>query len=288
MVLSEFTYRRVYRGRHLQHPLGWVACHGFCTAVERRSFHLGTRRILFKRIYRHLQRKPSAGTDCQCQFRRLLLASIRTKPIQPKDKKSYPASPCRIRYFIRAYLFEDFQFARATSSPVGSLESVSVEQKTAVGWSADPDSPSFPNPVDCYIDSVYAGRVTANLAGAGAPNPPYTGNHRFSFPIPANYQDGVNHQISCRGIDINGGDAYTLLPGSPKTFNIPATIISTTFVELQTGQLTANNNAGGGLRMFPERATPTGPVNNAINVKAKISANRAGVLRFPRTHRPLA
>lgn len=170
---------------------------------------------------------------------------------------------------------ENLQFTPITTrSPVGTLESVSIQDGAALGWSADPDSPSSSNFVDCYIDNQLAGRVTANLPGAGAP---YPGNHRFTFTIPESYKDGNNHQISCYGIDHSGGDPSTLLSGSPKTFNIPLNVISTEFVAVSPGALTQNNNPGGGLRMFPERFTPTGAVNNRVNIKAKISVNRAGV-----------
>ncbi|MGH9948282.1 MAG: hypothetical protein ACRD6X_13950 [Pyrinomonadaceae bacterium] len=147
----------------------------------------------------------------------------------------------------------------------------------AVGWSADPDSPASSNFVDCYVDGQFSNQITADLPGTGAPNPPYTGNHRFSFSIPTLYRDGQDHQLTCHGIDLSGGDPNAVLAGSPKTFNIPPAPISTTFVPLTQGALTLNSNPGGGLRIFPERSTPTGPVNNIVNVKAKIGVNVANI-----------
>lgn len=187
---------------------------------------------------------------------------------------THPGTPPNVTGHI---FIDNFQFTPVTTqSPAGTLESVSTTDAAAVGWSADPDSPAANNFVDCHIDGQFSGRVTANLAGAGAPNPPYTGNHRFSYTIPNQYRDGNNHQISCYGIDYVGGNPNTLLTGSPKTFNIPPKVISTTFIALAGSPVTQNNNPGGGLRMFPERATPTGPVNNIVNVKAKISPSVAG------------
>jgi hypothetical protein len=277
---------------------------------------------------------------------------------------------------------DNFQFTPIlTQSPVGNLESVSIEQGAALGWSADPDSPSASNLVHCYIDAQFAGATTANLPGSAGG---YPGNHRFSFPIPIQYRDGIDHQIVCYGIDISGGDSPGLLTGSPrifrfnapvgvfesinadgeaigwsvdpdlptlpntvhfyvdapagsggvyigeaaadqphantgypgnhgfrfsippqyrdnqqhtlyaygldltgdnskplsgnpKAFNLTPVVISTVFIPLAGSPLTPNNNAGGGLRMFPERATPSGPVMDRVNIKAKISANVAGV-----------
>lgn len=177
---------------------------------------------------------------------------------------------------------DNVQFTPITTvSPVGNLEDVSIQDAAAVGWAADPDSPSANIFVDCFIDGQFASRVTANIAGTGGP---YPGNHRFSMPIPTIYRDGLDHQISCTGIDVTGGDPNKVLAGSPRTFNIPTALISTTFVPLTVGALSLNNNPGGGLRMFPERLTPTGPINNVVNVKAKIGVNVANVPVYFKSH----
>lgn len=117
---------------------------------------------------------------------------------------------------------DNFQFTPTTTSPpIGTLETVSIQEGAALGWSADPDNQSASNLVHCYINGQFAGAVNANLPGGGAP---YAGNHRFSFPIPIQYRDGIQHYINCYGLDVTGGDSPTLLAGSPKTFRFNAPI----------------------------------------------------------------
>lgn len=121
---------------------------------------------------------------------------------------------------------DNFQFTPVTtSSPVGYLDGVNIQQATAFGWSRDPDDSGASNYVDCYVDGVpgqgtFIGRVLAN--GASPDLPP--GNHRFSMSIPIAFRDGNNHQMRCYGIDITGGDPPALLTGSPKTFKFNAPI----------------------------------------------------------------
>ncbi len=118
---------------------------------------------------------------------------------------------------LYGHIFVDnFQFTPITTvSPIGNLDSVSIQNAAAVGWSVDPDTPSASNVVHCYINGTFAGATPANLP---SPDVPHPGNHRFSFPIPLQYRDGVQHSISCYGLDVTGGDPNFLLTGSPKTF----------------------------------------------------------------------
>lgn len=118
---------------------------------------------------------------------------------------------------------ENFQFQpNPFIAPVGSLNSVSTTAPVgAVGWSADPDNASASNNVDCYVDGIigqgrFIGRVLANNPSpAGVP---YPGNHGFFTPLPADLRNGVQHQMYCYGIDVEGGSPPTLLTGSPKAF----------------------------------------------------------------------
>jgi hypothetical protein len=141
---------------------------------------------------------------------------------------------------------DDFQFSPGsnTSSPVGYLDSVNTSNPVgAVGWSVDPDNTSASNTVHCYVDgpagsgSRFLGSVPANLPGTGIP---YPGNHRFLMPIPADLRNNLTHQMYCYGIDISGGDANTLLTGSPKSFRFSTETIG--WIEV-VGSLTESNNA---------------------------------------------
>lgn len=190
---------------------------------------------------------------------------------------------------IRGHIYlENFQFTPITTqSPIGTLENVSTTDAAAVGWSADPDSPTASNFVDCYIDGTLAGRVAANLPGAGAPNPPYTGNHRFSFTIPDQYRNNANHQISCYGIDQIGGDQNALLAGSPKTFNLPPKVQSVVFEPVSNqvinGVLTNSvidypSFGSSSQRIFPDKLTPNDIVSRkSVRVKAVLSQPIANV-----------
>jgi hypothetical protein len=124
---------------------------------------------------------------------------------------------------------DNFQFANApaTFTPVGSLYIVQTTGSVgALGWSADPDSPSASNSVSCYVDGVlgsgrFIGTVPANNPSSGLP---YSGNHNFVMPIPLDLRDGIQHQMYCYGTDISGGDGTTILSGSPKPFKFNAPI----------------------------------------------------------------
>src|SRR5580765_7810151 len=71
----------------------------------------------------------------------------------------HPGQPPNVTGHI---FIDNFQFTPVTTqSPVGTLESVSTTDHAALGWSADPDSPSASNSVDCYIDGQFISRVTA-------------------------------------------------------------------------------------------------------------------------------
>ncbi len=153
-------------------------------------------------------------------------AIISLNPVSQNIKKLVLRRPTNANSLYGHILIDNFQFTPIpTQSPIGTLESVSIQNGAAVGWSADPDSQSASNVVHCYVDgfnpSNFIGAANANLPGAGAP---YPGNHRFSLPIPVQYRDGNNHQITCYGLDVTGGDSPGTLAGSPKTFKFNAPI----------------------------------------------------------------
>lgn len=117
---------------------------------------------------------------------------------------------------------DNFAFEPIPSyQPIGYLDTVSIQQGAATGWSLDPDSESASNQVHCYIDGNFMGATTANLP---SPDVPHPGNHRFSFAIPIQFRDSNQHTINCYGIDLVGGDQPFLLNGSPKTFRFNAPI----------------------------------------------------------------
>jgi PKD domain len=111
-----------------------------------------------------------------------------------------------------------------TFSPIGFLDGVTQNTRNAFGWSLDKDNSSASNRVHLYIDGpagtgTFLGEVIANL-----PRPDvntstgYSGNHGFSYRIPSQYFNGVQHTIYAYGIDLVGGNPNTLLTNSPKTF----------------------------------------------------------------------
>lgn len=106
------------------------------------------------------------------------------------------------------------------NTPIGNFDLINSDG-VATGWSRDPDTPNEPNSVHFYIDGpasqggTYIGEALANFSH---PDPNQNG-HGFSYSIPAQYRDGLNHSLYVYGID-KTGDLNKLLTGSPKTFNL--------------------------------------------------------------------
>jgi Kelch motif protein len=108
--------------------------------------------------------------------------------------------------------------------PLGYLDTISSDG-SAQGWSYDPDVSSQSNDVQIYADGPSGSGTFIAMITANASRPDVnsglsvTGNHGFSFSIPANLKDGKSHQLYIYGID-KTGDGNFLLTGSPKSFAI--------------------------------------------------------------------
>ncbi len=114
------------------------------------------------------------------------------------------------------------------SSPIGWFDGVNTTDRTAVGWSFDPDSSSSSNVIHFYVNGpagsgTYIGSSTANEPRPDV-NQAYNiqGNHGFKFQIPLNLQNGNQYTIYAYGLD-TGSNPNTHLSGSPKTFSFSFT-----------------------------------------------------------------
>jgi hypothetical protein len=169
-------------------------------------------------------------------------------------------------------------------------EAVATVYGEVGGWSLDTDLPGNSNPVHFYIDGLagvgtYVGQTLANI-----PRPDvntvtgYPGDHGFSYFIPDQYRDGLNHTIYAYGIDLTGGQPK-LLQGSPKLFNLNTRVSTLTFEPLSTTTIRSvidtNPNTGSGQRIFPDKDDPnaaTDPYTHAtVQVKALITPVKQNV-----------
>jgi Kelch motif len=109
-------------------------------------------------------------------------------------------------------------------TPVGYLDGIDANG-IAWGWTYDPDVPSQNNTVQIYADGpagsgTLIGTLTANSPRSDVNSAfSISGDHGFTFSIPANLKDGKQHQLYAYGIDLTG-DANFLLNGSPKSFTL--------------------------------------------------------------------
>lgn len=175
--------------------------------------------------------------------------------------------------------------------PIGNLDSVVslnedvtnlISDGDAVGWSIDTDAPARPNVVHFYIDGpAGSGNFVAETI-ADIPRPDvnqqtgHPGNHGFSFSIPDQYRNDVQHTIYAYGIDLTG-DQPKLLTGSPKTFQLPPRILSVVYEPIDS-PLDGNPNSGDGLRIFPDKQSPDETTNRKrVRVKATILPVRNNV-----------
>ena len=108
--------------------------------------------------------------------------------------------------------------------PIGYLDGIDANG-TASGWTYDSDAATQSNDVQIYINGpagsgTLLATVTTNNSRPDV-NSYYkiTGNHGYSYSIPANYRDGISHQLYVYGID-KTGDGNFLLTGSPKSFTL--------------------------------------------------------------------
>jgi hypothetical protein len=114
-----------------------------------------------------------------------------------------------------------------SSSPIGWLDSID-SNGNALGWTLDPDRGSQAIAVHFYVDGpaggggTFAGQTTANLSRPDVNQVTgYIGNHGFSFTVPAQYKDGLNHTLYVYGIDATG-NPNAPLSGVPRVFYIPS------------------------------------------------------------------
>lgn len=113
-----------------------------------------------------------------------------------------------------------------SASPIGWLDGID-SNGNASGWTLDPDLGSQAIAVHFYVDGpaggggTFAGQTTANLSRPDVNQVTgYIGNHGFSFTLPAQYKDGLNHKLYVYGIDATGNPNVPL-SGVPKVFYIP-------------------------------------------------------------------
>lgn len=164
------------------------------------------------------------------------------------------------------------------NTPIGNFDLINSDGE-AIGWALDPDTPNEPILVHFYIDGP-AGQGGTLIGDAVANLPrtdPNQNGHGFSYSIPAQYRDGMNHSLYVYGLD-KTGDLNKILPGSPKSSNLSPVVQSTEFIELPESLLTENRNAGGGKRIFPDKITPDDQIDRSIvQVKTKLSVPQSNV-----------
>ena len=106
-------------------------------------------------------------------------------------------------------------------SPTGWLDS--VDSGYVSGWSYDPDNPSLSNDVHIYIGGPAGSGAAGYAVTANQPRPDVnqafgiSGDHGFSFQIPAQYANGHQYAVYAYGID-TGANSPALLQGCPKYF----------------------------------------------------------------------
>lgn len=89
----------------------------------------------------------------------------------------------------------------------GSFDLITPEHK-AFGWARDVNNPAAHVAVQLYIDGLFVAETVADLPSTDV------GNHRFLWPIPAQYHDGQEHLIKAMA------GAFLLWGENPKTFQI--------------------------------------------------------------------
>lgn len=108
------------------------------------------------------------------------------------------------------------------SSPAGNFDGIDGNNLTLTGWSYDPDDPHNSNDVHIYIGGP-AGTGTGYAITANGSRPDVnnafgiSGNHGFSFQIPAQFNTGQWTPVYVYGID-RGTNSPVLLQGSPQYF----------------------------------------------------------------------
>lgn len=112
-------------------------------------------------------------------------------------------------------------YAQSTTQPIGHIDLVNSDM-TVQGWALDQDVPSQSLDVHFYIDGAFAGTTTTDVLRQDV-NAAYgvTGQHGFTWTIPAHYRDGINHTLIAYAINSPGG-VNPQLQGSPYPFTFAA------------------------------------------------------------------
>lgn len=98
----------------------------------------------------------------------------------------------------------------------GQFTGVNATTRVVTGWAYNPDSP-YSTYIYIYVDGSYAGYTTTYLAGC----PPTGGSCSFSYTLPVQYADGVQHTLAVTGYDYSIWSEVPL-GGSPQTFTLSA------------------------------------------------------------------
>ena len=106
------------------------------------------------------------------------------------------------------------------NNPIGSFDT--ADSSYVVGWAYDQEAGSNPINVDIYIDGTNRARVSANLSRPDLVTAGVTpdANHGYNFSLTGLNLSVGNHTVNVYAINTPTGN-NPLLPGSPKTINIP-------------------------------------------------------------------
>ncbi|MBM4355270.1 MAG: hypothetical protein FJ109_16040, partial [Deltaproteobacteria bacterium] len=100
-------------------------------------------------------------------------------------------------------------------SPIGNLDGVWPEG-LAVGWAIDPDAPGSAVSMHFYLDGPYGTGAWLGMASANLPRPDVnaatglSGDHGFSFVLPATAKDGNPHTLYAYAINIGSSAEHSV------------------------------------------------------------------------------
>ncbi len=108
--------------------------------------------------------------------------------------------------------------ATPVSVPMGYLD-FAEPNLVVSGWALDPAWPDRTVEVHIYVDGVYAGNTFANSpradVNAAFATEGYTGDHGFSYRLPAGFANGASHRVVAYAI---GGNGFNPQLTNTKTF----------------------------------------------------------------------
>lgn len=132
-------------------------------------------------------------------------------------------------------------FTVVNRKPVGHLEEINADLIVR-GWTLDLDVPNQALTAHLYIDGQLVEGIQTSILRPDV-NTTYgvTGNHGFTWAIPAQYRDGRTHAIAVYGINLpEEPSANTELIGSPSTFMAtPPTPVTKTPTATKTPTVTS-------------------------------------------------